>query len=148
EGIRYRTPYLGSLAVCGRFDPALLDRTDAAGVTMAQALRDFGLDAATIPAAAYPPGQVAGYLEAHIEQGPVLDDFDAPVGVVMAILGQARYWLRFFGRAGHAGAQPMELRRDALAAAAEFVVAVEQAARATDGLRATVGSLTVLPGAV
>src|SRR5262249_60019085 len=76
EGVRFGTPYLGSLAVCGRFDPALFDRTDAAGVTLAQALRDYGLDPAAVPAAAYPPGQVVGYLEAHIEQGPVLEALD------------------------------------------------------------------------
>jgi allantoate deiminase len=148
EGVRYRTPYLGSRAVCGRFDPALLDHTDADGVTLAQALRDYGLDPAAIPAAAYPSGQVVGYLEAHIEQGPVLEALDLSLGVVEAIVGQARYWLTVTGQAGHAGTLPMEHRRDALAAAAEFVSAVERTARTTPGLRATVGSLTVAPGAV
>jgi len=148
EGVRFRTPYLGSRAVCGRFDPELLTLTDAAGVTLAQALRDFGLDPAELPTAAYPPGQVAAYVEAHIEQGPCLEALDRPLGVVRAIIGQSRFLLRFVGRAGHAGTQPMELRRDALAAAAAFVIAVERTARATAGLRATVGRLTVAPGAV
>jgi allantoate deiminase len=148
EGVRFGTPYLGSLAVCGRFDPALLDRTDAAGVTLAQALRDFGLDPAAVPAAAYPPGQVVGYLEAHIEQGPVLEALDLSLGVVEAIVGQSRFWLTMTGQAGHAGTQPMEHRRDALAAAAAFITTVERVARTTPGLRATVGSLTFAPGAV
>jgi allantoate deiminase len=148
EGIRYRTPYLGSLAICGRLSPDLLERTDADGVSLAQALRDFGLDASQLPEAAYPPGQVAGYLEAHIEQGPVLEALDLPLGVVTAIVGQSRRWLHFLGQAGHAGTQPLEFRRDALAAAAEFVGAVERSGRAVPGLRATVGSLTVAPGAV
>jgi allantoate deiminase len=148
EGIRYRTPYLGSAAVAGRFDPAWLERRDAAGISMAEAIRRFGLDPARIPEAAYRPEQLLGYLEVHIEQGPVLESWGLPVGVVEAIAGQSRYGFRFLGKAGHAGTLPMELRQDALAAAAEFVVAVEAAARARDGLRATVGALTVAPGAV
>lgn len=148
EGVRFRTPYLGSLAVCGRLTPDLLARTDADGVTVADAIRAFGLDPAGIPAAAYAPGEVTGYFEPHIEQGPVLEALDRSLGVVKAIVGQSRFWLRFVGRAGHAGAQPMHLRRDALAAAAEFVAVVESTAKTTDGLRATVGCLTVAPGAV
>lgn len=148
EGVRFRTPYLGSLAVCGRLGPELLARTDADGVSVADAIRAFGLDPAAIPAAAYPTGQVAGYFEAHIEQGPVLDDAFRHFGVVTAIVGQSRYWLRFVGEAGHAGAQPMNRRRDALATAAEFIAEVERIARSIAGLRATVGCLTVAPGAV
>src|SRR5207249_2596029 len=85
---------------------------------------------------------------AHIEQGPVLEALGLSLGVVEAIAGQSRRWLTFTGQAGHAGTLPMELRHDALAAAAEFVSEVERVARASDGLRATVGSLTVSPGAV
>jgi allantoate deiminase len=147
EGARFGAPYLGSLAACGRLGADLLARRDAGGVTVAEAIRAYGLDVADLPAAAYPPGAVAGYLEAHIEQGPVLDSLGLPLGVVPAILGQTRAWVRFAGHAGHAGAQPMHLRRDALAAAAALVTAVEHLARTTPGMRATVGSLTVWPGA-
>jgi allantoate deiminase len=115
---------------------------------MGQAFRDFGLDPTQIAGAAYPPGRVLGYLEAHIEQGPVLDRCNLPLGVVQAIVGQSRLWLRFEGKAGHAGTLPMELRQDALAAAAEFVLLVEEQARSVESLRATVGTLTVAPGAV
>jgi allantoate deiminase len=148
EGVRFTTPLLGSRAICGCFDLDLLQMLDGDGVSMAQAVRDFGLNPAEIAAAAYPDGAVTGYLEPHIEQGPVLESLDAPVGIVDAIVGQSRRWLLFAGKAGHAGTQPMETRRDALAAAAEFVVGVEQTAKATPGLRATVGSLVVEPGAI
>ena len=148
EGIRFRHPYLGSMAVCGRLDRAILERLDDKGVSLAEAQRRFGLDPARLTDAAYPAGKVLGYLEAHIEQGPVLDTLDLPLGLVEAIVGQTRCWLRLIGKAGHAGTLPMELRRDALAAAAEFVLAVERHARSVDGLRGTVGSLTVAPDAV
>jgi allantoate deiminase len=148
EGIRFRAPYLGSLAVCGRLDKALLERTDVHGVSLAEALRRFGLDPTRVGEAAYPAGQVLGYLEAHIEQGPVLDNANLPLGIVDAIVGTTRCWPRFIGKAGHAGTLPMELRQDALTAAAEFIVAVERQARSVDGLRATVGSVTVAPDAV
>lgn len=148
EGIRYQTPYLGSRAVAGCFDPVLLERTDAAGISMTEAVRRFGLDPAQIPQAAYPRERLLGYLEVHIEQGPVLEARGLPVGVVEAIAGQDRLWLRFDGQAGHAGTLPMDLRRDALAAAAEFIVLAERLARGRDGLRATVGTLEVTPAAV
>jgi allantoate deiminase len=148
EGIRFRVPYLGSLAVSGRFDPALLEQTDDKGMSLAAAFRNFGLDPDRLPEAAYVPKQVLGYLEAHIEQGPVLDSRNLPLGVVEAIAGQSRLWVRFEGKAGHAGTLPMDLRQDALAAAAEFIGVVEHEARSSDGLRATVGTLSVAPGAV
>jgi allantoate deiminase len=148
EGIRFRFPYLGSLAVSGRLDSALLERTDGAGVTVATAMRSFGLDPAQLAKAAYRPEQVLGYLEAHIEQGPELDTRGLSLGIVEAIAGQSRLWLRVLGKAGHAGTLPMNQRRDALTAAAEFVVAVESCARRIDGLRATVGTLAVEPGGV
>lgn len=147
EGVRFRTPYLGSRAVCGTLSADVLARRDADGVTVADAIRAFGLDPADIPAAAYPPGAVAGYFEAHIEQGPVLESRGLALGVVPAIVGQTRAWVRFTGRAGHAGTEPMDLRRDALAATAEFVTRVERAGRETPDLRATVGSLSVSPNA-
>jgi allantoate deiminase len=147
EGVRYRAPFLGSLAAAGRFDRQLLERTDAAGITMADAFRSFGLDAARIDEAAYPPGALLAYLEVHIEQGPILENLGAPAGVVEAIAGQSRIWAELRGRAGHAGTTPMEGRLDALATAAELVLEVERLARRIDGLRATVGALTVEPGA-
>jgi allantoate deiminase len=148
EGVRYRTPYLGSLAVCGRFNAALLERTDAAGIPLTAALRDFGLDPARIPEAAYGGERLLGYLEAHIEQGPVLEAAQVSVGVVEAIVGQSRLWVSFQGKAGHAGTLPMEYRQDALTAAAELVLHTESLARSTPGLRGTVGTLAVAPGAV
>lgn len=148
EGIRFRTPYLGSLAMAGKFDALLLERTDAAGISLAAALEIFGLDPARLSEAAHTPGEVLGYIEAHIEQGPVLESNNHALGVVEAIAGQSRLWLGFEGQAGHAGTMPMDTRRDALAAGAEFVLAVETLAQGHPGLRATVGSLTVAPGAV
>ena len=147
EGVRFRTPFLGSLAVAGRFDRELLERTDAAGVTMADAFRSFGLDPARIDEAAYPAGHLFGYLEVHIEQGPILETLGAPAGVVEAIAGQSRIWAELRGRAGHAGTSPMHGRLDALAAAAEFVLEAERLARSTSSLRATVGAMSVEPGA-
>jgi allantoate deiminase len=148
EGIRFRQPYLGSLAVCGRLDREMLERFDDNGVSLAEALRHFGLDPARLTEASYPAGKVLGYLEAHIEQGPILDNLHLSLGIVEAIVGQSRFWLRFVGQAGHAGTLPMEHRRDALTAAAEFILAVERRARPVDGLRATVGSVAVAPDAV
>ena len=147
EGVRYRTPFLGSLAAAGRFDRKLLDTADADGITMADAFRTFGLDPERIDEAAYPAGGLLGYVEPHIEQGPVLETQGAAVGVVEAIAGQSRIWAEFRGRAGHAGTLPMDGRQDALAAAAELVLAVERLAQKTAGLRATVGALAVEPGA-
>lgn len=135
EGIRYRSPYLGSRAVCGTFDVALLEHADVAGISLRQAFHDFGLDASRLGEAVYPAGKILGYLEAHIEQGPILDSRDLPLGIVIAIVGQSRLQLRFEGKAGHAGTLPMELRQDALAAAAEFILDVERLARATADLR-------------
>jgi allantoate deiminase len=148
EGIRYGRPFIGSRALVGDFEFDLLEKTDAAGITLRQAIVDFGLDPAGISEAAYAPGAVAGYLEAHIEQGPILDTLRRPLGIVDAIIGQSRCWITFAGMAGHAGTMPMELRRDALAAAAEFTTFVETTARSTLGLRATVGCLQVQPGAI
>jgi allantoate deiminase len=147
EGVRYRAPFLGSLAAAGQFDRQLLERTDAAGITMADAFRSFGLDPARVEEAAYPAGGLIGYVEVHIEQGPILETMGVPAAVVEAIAGQSRIWAELRGRAGHAGTVPMEGRLDALAAAAELVLEVERHARSIAGLRATVGALAVEPGA-
>jgi allantoate deiminase len=114
---------------------------------MTDAFRAFSLDPERIGAAAYPSASVLAYIEAHIEQGPVLESLGAPVGVVEAIAGQSRLRVAFEGRAGHAGTLPMELRRDALPAAAELVLEVERIGRSVTGLRATVGTVDAHPGA-
>jgi len=147
EGLRFSSTYLGSRAVAGSFDFADLDRSDAKGITMAEAIRAFGGDPARIDEDRWRQGKVLGYCEVHIEQGPVLEARGLPVGVVTAIAGQARYSITFKGEAGHAGTVPMRSRRDALAAAAEFVLAVEADALSQDGVVATVGQLEVEPGA-
>jgi allantoate deiminase len=147
EGMRFSSTYIGSRAVAGTFDLSDLDRTDDSGVTMAEAVRAFGGDPAQLGDDRWRDGRLLGYCEVHIEQGPVLEARDLPVCVVSAIAGQARYRITFTGAAGHAGTVPMPARRDALGAAAELVLAVEADARSHDGLVATVGQLTVRPGA-
>ena len=132
------------------FDPARLALTDARGITLAQAIRDFGGDPDTLAADRLDPAAedgLLGYVEVHIEQGPVLEAHNLPVGIVSAIAGQSRFTFRFEGQAGHAGTTPMRLRRDALAAAAQFINMVEDHALREDGLVATVGQLEVRPGA-
>ncbi len=146
EGLRFHTTYLGSRALAGCFDPVLLEAADPDGITLADACRALGGDPGSL-AQCTAPGNLLGYIEAHIEQGPMLEILDAPLAVVSAIAGQTRIALGFSGTAGHAGTVAMQLRRDALAAASEFVLAAETLARETEGLLATVGDLRVLPGA-
>src|SRR5581483_1682394 len=129
EGTRFQTAYLGSGVVAGRFDADDLERRDADGVSMRDALLAFGGDPEALGTARRDPSDLLGYVEVHIEQGPVLEARDAPLGVVTGIAGQSRVAASFEGVAGHAGTVPMELRRDALAAAAELVLAVEAVAR-------------------
>lgn len=150
EGVRFPSTLISSSAVAGRLKPEMLASTDAAGISVAEALRDFGCDPAAASAAAYAPGDVIGYLEVHIEQGPVLEKENIPLGVVTSIAGQSRFRVEVGGEAGHAGTVPMGLRRDALAAAAEMILAVEAVGRAgrDDELVATVGRILVEPGAV
>src|SRR2546423_1425174 len=147
EGLRYGSTYLGSRAVAGAFDLSDLERSDADGVVMADAIRASGGDPSNIAEDRWNGGDVLGYLEVHIEQGPVLEARGLPVGVVSAIAGQSRIDVTFSGAAAHAGTVPMELRRDALCAAAEFVLAVESLARSRPGLVATVGQIAAEPGA-
>ena len=146
EGVRYGTAYLGSSVVAGTFDRSALDRRDADGIAMADAIVAFGGDPAALAAARRHPADLLGYVEVHIEQGPVLEAEDLPVGVVTGIAGRTRAELVFTGVAGHAGTVPMGLRRDALAGAAEWIGAAEAHARSVDGLVATVGEATVAPG--
>src|SRR5262245_14715492 len=147
EGVRYGTAYLGSGVIAGRFDSSALERIDADGISMADAIRAFGGDPDALECARRSGEDVLGYVEVHIEQGPVLEAEDEPVGVVTAIAGQTRAQVVFEGEAGHAGTVPMALRRDALAAAAEWILTVENFGRGTEGLVATVGESTVEPGA-
>jgi allantoate deiminase len=147
EGVRYGTAYLGSAALAGTLDPALLERTDANGISMAEAIAAIGGDPNAVAAARRDAADLVGYCEVHIEQGPVLEEEDVPVGVVTAIAGQTRARVTFAGTPGHAGTVPMALRHDALPAAAEFVLAVEDLARSGDGLVATVGDARIDPGA-
>jgi allantoate deiminase len=148
EGVRYGTGYLGSSVPAGRFDPRWLGRVDADGVKLADAVRGWGGRPEEIAGGRLRPEELLGYAEVHIEQGPVLDDRGLPVGVVTGIAGQTRARVTFTGLAGHAGTTPMEDRRDALAAAAEWIAAVESEARgAAEDLVATVGEIAAEPGA-
>ncbi|MGA2539387.1 MAG: allantoate amidohydrolase [Terracidiphilus sp.] len=146
EGVRFGAPFLGSRAVAGRFDPSLLDLADDEGVTIAEAIRAFGLDPERIDEAVM-DANLIGFVEIHIEQGPVLEAEGLGLGAVIGIVGQTRLNLEFGGQANHAGTTPMHLRRDALVAAAEWITAVKALARRTDGLVATVGRIAVEPNA-
>ncbi|MGD0910431.1 MAG: allantoate amidohydrolase [Terracidiphilus sp.] len=146
EGVRFGVPFIGSRAVAGRFDPSMLALKDADGITLDQAIRNYGLDPAKIADAALDE-DVAAMLEIHIEQGPVLESENLSVAAVTDIVGQTRVGLRFSGHANHAGTTPMHLRHDALAGAAEWIAAVERLARESDGLIATVGKIDVEPNA-
>jgi allantoate deiminase len=146
EGLRFGVPFIGSRALVGAIDPELLERRDANGDRVIDAIRAFGLDPSRIDDARA-PNDALGYLEFHIEQGPVLESLGYPLGVVEAIAGQSRLDLIFTGQANHAGTTPMHLRHDALAGAAEWIAVVEREARAVAGLVATIGKMQVEPGA-
>src|SRR5208337_3381034 len=124
EGVRFGVPFLGSRAVAGRFDPALLSLKDSDGVSLDEVIRGFGLDPGRIDEAGVDDGALA-FVEFHIEQGPVLEAEGLSVAAVTGIVGQTRLSLEFAGHANHAGTTPMHLRRDALAAAAEWINSVE-----------------------
>ena len=146
EGVRFGVPFIGSRALVGSVDAELLERHDTGGVSVGDAIRNYGLDPSRIGEAQVEAGAV-GYLEFHIEEGPVLDDLGLPLAIVDSIVGQSRLAVSFTGAANHAGTTPMAARRDALAGAAEWVGAVESLARETLGLVATVGHIEALPGA-
>ena len=146
EGIRFKLPFLGSRAFAGTLTPQDLLRKDCNGITVAQAIRDFGLAPETLADCAPTPGTFA-LLEIHIEQGPVLESLDLPLAVVTAISGQTRLLITFHGQANHAGTTPMPLRRDALTGAAQFITTAETFARGRAGLVATVGMVEAQPGA-
>jgi allantoate deiminase len=148
EGVRFGSTLLGSRAVAGAFDAALLDKRGSDGVSLHDAMRAFGLDPARIGEAAHRAGHVIAYVELHIEQGPVLESIGLPVGVVTAINGGYRFGIEIQGVAGHAGTVPMALRRDALAAAAECIAAVERIAGSMPDVVGTVGRIEAHPGAM
>jgi allantoate deiminase len=148
EGVRFGTTLLGSRAVAGNFDFSSLKVKDSNSVSMEQALRDFGLEPEKIPLVAKKKGEVLAYAELHIEQGPVLEAEGLPVGVVTAINGFSRLRVTLSGTAGHAGTVPMNLRRDALVAAAECIAAVEKNAKTYNDVVATVGRIEASPGAI
>ena len=147
EGVRYQTAYLGSKALAGSFNAKDLDRKDADGISLRDAIKHFGGNPAEIKSARLNRKKLLGYLEAHIEQGPVLEQKNLAVGVVTAIAGQSRFKISLNGCAGHAGTTPMNLRADALCAAAEMILAAENLAKQTAGLVATVGQIQAEPGA-
>jgi len=148
EGVRFRSTFLGSNAVTGRFDMALLDATDTDGIAMRDALMAAGHDIAAIPAIARNAQDVLAYVEVHIEQGPVLLERGLPLGVVTAIAGSSRYLVDLTGLASHAGTTPMTMRQDAAAAAAEIVLLVEARCGGEPALVGTVGQLQVPNGSV
>lgn len=155
EGVRFQTAYLGSRAVAGTLNRDDLGRTDASGITMAEAIRSFGGDPARLDACRFDRKELLGYVEVHIEQGPVLEARNHAIGIVSAIAGQTRARVEFRGNAGHAGTVPMSSRRDGLCAAAEFILDVEKRGQETGGLVTTVGQISaepnasnVIPGAV
>lgn len=148
ENVRFPTSLSSSRALAGTFDPAFLDRRDEDGTSYREALVAFGGDPAGVPALARRRDDVLGYLEVHIEQGPILEAEGLPVGIVTAINGASRRRVIVTGEAGHAGTVPMGMRRDALAAAAEMVLAVERHGRTADTTVATVGRLAAEPGAI
>jgi len=147
EGVRFSFPFLSSLAATGQLTPEHLAKEDGGGVSVAQALRDFGLHPERIAETCAVPPQAFAALEVHIEQGPVLEAEDMSLAVVESIVGQSRFLLTFTGHANHAGTTPMALRNDALAAAAQWIAEVERYALDYKQLVATVGHVEVLPGA-
>jgi allantoate deiminase len=146
EGVRFGVPFIGSRALVGRIGDDLLNTKDASEITVRKAIEQFGLDPRQISQAVMQPNACA-YLEFHIEQGPVLEKLGLPLAAVEAIAGQTRMEFTFIGRANHAGTTPMNLRFDAVAAAAEWITLVERMAKETHGLVATVGSVKTMPGA-
>ena len=148
EGQRYKATFLGSGALIGQFNPAWLDQLDADGITMRNAMAHAGLNVDDIPKLLRQPGDYLGFVEVHIEQGPVLNARDLPLGVVTSINGSVRYLGQMHGMASHAGTTPMGSRRDAATAVAELMVYLEQRAASVPDLVATVGMLQVPNGSI
>jgi allantoate deiminase len=149
EGSRFHSTLPSSAALAGCFDPAHFELLDPDGINFADALRSYGKDPNRVAEAAILVGEAAAFVEVHIEQGPVLEAEEQPLGVVTAIVGQTRLQITLTGEAGHAGTIPMHLRRDAFAGAAEIALMVEKLAQDFAGYKlvATVGKMDVRPGA-
>ncbi|WP_223592575.1 allantoate amidohydrolase [Neobacillus bataviensis] len=147
EGVRFHTTFLGSKAIAGTFKEETLYAMDEKGISLRETLKQLGLKPVRYQEAAYHPNDVLCYLELHIEQGPVLEDLGQPVGVVTGIAGASRYTFKITGFAGHAGTVPILLRKDALIGASEFILEIEKLAKENAPIVATVGMLTVNPGA-
>jgi N-carbamoyl-L-amino-acid hydrolase len=148
EGQRYKATFLGSGALTGHFDPAWLDQKDADGITMREAMQHAGLCIDDIPKLQRDPAQYLGFIEVHIEQGPVLNELNLPLGIVTSINGSVRYLGEVIGMASHAGTTPMDRRRDAAAAVAELILTAEQRAAQDGDSVATVGMLQVPNGSI
>lgn len=148
EGVRFPSTLRGSRALAGTLDAAALDEQDGDGISVRAALREFGADPERHAEAAIPRAAALGFIEVHIEQGPVLERMGQPLGIVTAINGARRLSVRVQGTAGHAGTTPMNMRRDSLAAAAEMILAVERIAAETRDVVVTVGVIEARPGAV
>jgi allantoate deiminase len=145
EGVRFQNAYIGSKAFCGLLTLPELEMRDRDGLTLREVIeRRTGVEFVS-PGPAFAPGDLAGYLEVHIEQGPVLENEGLALGVVTAVAGQLRCRLNWTGKASHAGTTPAPLRRDALAGAAEFIGEVEKGSAMFPGLMATVGRLAIQP---
>ena len=147
EGVRFKATLLGSRAIAGTFDQAVLGNVDSEGISMRGAMQAAGFDAGRIAEAAWPRRSVAAFVEVHIEQGPLLLNEDLPVGVVTAISGATRFMAEVRGLAGHAGTVPMHMRRDAAMAAAEIGLFIERRCSIKPGLVGTMGILEVVNGA-
>lgn len=148
EGVRFPTALLGPRALAGNFDPRVLKMRDNDDVSLEDALTAFGGNPGAIPSLKRNRDGILGYLEMHIEQGPVLERENLAVGVVSGICGIERNTLTLHGKTGHAGTVPMQGRRDALVPAARIIVEAQNAAKKLENLRATTGTLSLLPGAV
>ncbi|MGF1770333.1 M20 family metallo-hydrolase [Enterovibrio makurazakiensis] len=148
EGVRFPTALVGPRALAGTLDERVIDRKDKNGITLRHALKDFGVNPDNIGLLKRDASKILGFIETHIEQGPVLEHEDVPLGVVSAISGIERHQLTFTGQAAHAGTVPMHLRKDALTAAAEVIQEAEKLAIKIPDLLATVGQLDVTPNVV
>ena len=145
EGVRFQSAYIGSKAFCGLLTLKELTLPDRKGQTLREALERWSGSEFILPNPTFAPGRLAGFLEVHLEQGPVLESEGLAVGVVTAVAGQLRCRLTWIGKASHAGTTPAPLRRDALAGAAEFIGEVEKGSEKFGGLMATVGRLAIEP---